>query len=280
MATKSQLFGLFLSLLALLTVSRESSAASAPTVSISASPTFVAAGEQSRITWSTKNATQCIGSGNWTGVKPLSDSKNTRRLTTNETFTLTCTGPGGSATNHATVVLSSGGTTTPAPTVTLNASPNTVTSGSKTTINWSASNATACSGSGAWSGGQPLSGTKSTGAVTADLTFAITCSGSGGNATASTTVSVASAPVNGYATLSWSAPTTNTNGTPISALAGYHLYYGNSSGALTQAIAVSGAATTSYEITGLTAGTWYFAVAADGMDGTESAQSPVGSKTI
>jgi hypothetical protein len=45
-------------------------------------------------------------------------------------------------------------------------------------------------------------------------------------------------------------------------------------------VAVSGAATTSYEITGLTSGTWYFSVAADAADGTVSAPSDIGSKTI
>lgn len=88
------------------------------------------------------------------------------------------------------------------------------------------------------------------------------------------------APVSGYATLSWVAPTTNTNGTLVSPLTGYHLYYGYMASALTKSIVVSGGATTSYEITGLTSGTWYFAVAADTADGTESAQSAVGSKTI
>jgi len=66
----------------------------------------------------------------------------------------------------------------------------------------------------------------------------------------------------------------------VTALTGYHIFYGTSQGALTQSVAVSGATTTSYEITGLSSGTWYFAVVAEAADGTESAQSNVGSKTI
>jgi hypothetical protein len=42
---------------------------------------------------------------------------------------------------------------------------------------------------------------------------------------------------------------------------------------LTQSVAISGATTTSYDITDLPSGTWYFAVAADASDGTESAMS-------
>jgi hypothetical protein len=63
-------------------------------------------------------------------------------------------------------------------------------------------------------------------------------------------------------------------------LSGYHIYYGTTEGALNQSIIVSGAGTTSYEITGLSSGIWYFAVAAMAKDGTESAPSNVGSKTI
>jgi hypothetical protein len=66
----------------------------------------------------------------------------------------------------------------------------------------------------------------------------------------------------------------------VTTLTGYHIYYGTTEGSLTQSVAVSGAATTTYEITGLTAGTWYFAVAADAADGTESAPSNIGSKSI
>jgi len=49
---------------------------------------------------------------------------------------------------------------------------------------------------------------------------------------------------------------------------------------MTQSVVVSGASTTSYEITGLASGTWYFAIAADAADGTQSAMSNIGSKTI
>ena len=82
------------------------------------------------------------------------------------------------------------------------------------------------------------------------------------------------------ATVSWNPPTTNTNGTPVTTLTGYHVHYGTTAGSLAKSTAVSGASTTSAEITGLTAGTWYFAVAADAEDGTEGPQSSVGSMTV
>jgi len=80
--------------------------------------------------------------------------------------------------------------------------------------------------------------------------------------------------------LTWTAPTTNTNGTAVTALSGFTIYYGTSQSSLTQSVVVSGSGATTYTITGLSAGTWYFAVAADAADGTQSAMSNVGSKTI
>ena len=85
------------------------------------------------------------------------------------------------------------------PTVTLNASPGTVSSGSATTLYWSATNANSCSASGGWSGSEPTSGSASTGALTASTTYALTCTGPGGSASASATVSVSSTTVAGPA---------------------------------------------------------------------------------
>lgn len=43
----------------------------------------------------------------------------------------------------------------------------------------------------------------------------------------------------GMATLSWAAPTTNTDGTPLTDLAGYTIEYGTSSGALDQSVTIA-----------------------------------------
>jgi hypothetical protein len=109
--------------------------------------------------------------------------------------------------------------------------------------------------------------------------YILSCTGTGGTTSQSATVTV-TASNNGTATLTWVPPTLNTNGTSVTTLTGYHIFYGTTEGALTQSIAVSGASTTTYEITGLSSGTWYFAVAADAADGTESAPSNIGSKTL
>lgn len=79
------------------------------------------------------------------------------------------------------------------PTVTLSASPASVSTGTASTLRWSSSNATACTASGSWSGTKAVSGSASTGALVASATFTLTCTGSGGSASASTTVTVAPA---------------------------------------------------------------------------------------
>jgi hypothetical protein len=88
-------------------------------------------------------------------------------------------------------------------------------------------------------------------------------------------------PGSGSATLSWVAPTKNSDGSVLTNLAGYNIYYGTNSTALTQTIQVSNASALGYVISGLATGTtWYFAVTSYSASGEESARSPVSSKTI
>jgi len=77
------------------------------------------------------------------------------------------------------------------------------------------------------------------------------------------------------ATLSWTAPVLNTNGTTATDLAGYHIYYGSKSTALNQVIAVDGAGAVNYTINNLSPGTWYFAIAAYNAEKVESSLSAV-----
>jgi hypothetical protein len=85
---------------------------------------------------------------------------------------------------------------------------------------------------------------------------------------------------NGRATLSWTAPTENTDGSTLSNLAGYRIRYGTSAGALTQTIVISNASVTTYVVEDLAPATWYFAVTAVTSAGAESAYSNVANKQI
>jgi len=84
----------------------------------------------------------------------------------------------------------------------------------------------------------------------------------------------------GSATLSWIPPTQNTDGSALTNLAGYNIYYGTSPSSLTQTIQVSSAGIATYVIDNLAAATWYFAIKAYTTANVESSLSGIVSKTI
>ena len=84
----------------------------------------------------------------------------------------------------------------------------------------------------------------------------------------------------GTATLSWDAPTSNNNGTPLTDLAGYRIYYGSSREDLNHTVQIRTIGLQTYVIEDLGPGTWYFAVRAVASNGTESTLSDVATKTI
>jgi hypothetical protein len=113
----------------------------------------------------------------------------------------------------------------------------------------------------------------------------ITITASNGGSSASLTsftiqVKGAAASATESIKLSWAAPTKNADGTPVTDLAGYHIYYGASASELTKKIDVAGAASTTYVIEGLTSGTYYFSLVAYNSAGLDSGQSNVADQTI
>ena len=85
----------------------------------------------------------------------------------------------------------------------------------------------------------------------------------------------------GTATLSWLPPTENTDGTSLTTLAGYNIYYGTAVDNYTTVVAIDNPGLATYVIDNLPAGnTYYFVITAVDSDGIESPYSAVGSKTI
>lgn len=134
-------------------------------------------------------------------------------------------------------------------------------------LTWSTTPAaTSCVASGdtAWTGGKAAAGTVTLAATTSSKTYTLTCSWPGDTS----------------AKLTWVAPTTNTDGSALTDLAGYRVKHGASSSALSTIVPVNSAATTTHTVTGLASGTRYFAVTAINAAGVESALSNIVSKTI
>ena len=89
-------------------------------------------------------------------------------------------------------------------------------------------------------------------------------------------------PVLDTATLSWVAPATRSDGSPLplSELAGFKVYTGTAPDTLSLLVDISDSSTTEYTVNDLEAGTHYYAVAAYNIYGTEGELSEVVSKTI
>lgn len=78
----------------------------APTVTMSFDQPKVTAGQSAKLTWSATNATSCTASGAWSGTQPTSGTSTQTASTPGQSvFTLTCTGPGGSVQQSATMMV-------------------------------------------------------------------------------------------------------------------------------------------------------------------------------
>lgn len=242
----------------------------APTLSLSASPGSVQSGGSTRLSWSSSNATSCQAGGAWSGSRATSGSTSVGPLTANSSFQLTCSGPGGSINRTVSVSVSTG----PAPDVNLSASDTLVNAGGRTTLNWNASNASSCAASGGWSGSRSTSGSATVGPLNAQTTFSLSCTGSGGTALDMVAISV-----NGTMSLNWVAPTENVDGSSLTDLAGYRVYYGQNSRNYTEMVEVTDRNATSTSVT-LPSGDYYVAMTALDAEGNESAYSNEVLKTV
>ena len=74
-------------------------------------------------------------------------------------------------------------------------------------------------------------------------------------------------------TLSWTAPTQNEDGSTLTDLAGYKIFYGTSSGSYTEEIRIDNPSVTVYVVDNLTPDTYYFAAKAFNAAGVDSRYS-------
>jgi hypothetical protein len=131
-------------------------------------------------------------------------------------------------------------------------------------LTWSTSpTAQSCLASGGWSGSRAVSGTETLPNINASTSYTLTCTWS-----------------EGTATVSWTTPTTNTDGSDLLDLAGFHVAYGTSSDMLTNVASVDDNTRTSYTVQSLTPGTWYLAVRAFNTQGIESDDSNIAQKQV
>lgn len=144
-------------------------------------------------------------------------------------------------------------------------------------LTWSttpAATSCAASGDAAWTGAKAAAGTQTLAAITTSKTYQMTCTWPGDTT----------------ATLSWTAPTQNTDGTALAkcasqtatgpCLRSFTVHRGASPTALSDTRNVDDRNATTYAWTGLTAGTHHFGVKAVNGDGVSSDLSNTASKVI
>jgi hypothetical protein len=123
--------------------------------------------------------------------------------------------------------------------------------------------AASCRASGGWSGTKAASGTQTLASINASTNYTLTCSWG-----------------TGTARVSWAAPTTNTDGSALTNLAGFRVYYSTTNGSFSQSTLVSDTTSRSATIAALAPGTWYFTVRALNSNQVASANSNVASKAV
>jgi hypothetical protein len=128
-----------------------------------------------------------------------------------------------------------------------------------------------------------LSGTPAAGDVGTDSGIVISVSdGSSSAALNAFNITVAAAPASAAAdaTVGWTAPSQNSDGSPLKDLAGFRILYGTDATHFGQAADVNDPKATTYTLRNLTSGKWYFGVVALNSQGLQSAVSSVTSKVI
>lgn len=106
-----------------------------PTVSLTASPSAITAGQSATLSWTSENVASCTASDGWNGSMATSGTQGVSPTQTT-TYTLTCTGTSGGSTQTSTTVTVNSPTNLPAP---IPQSPANASSGVSTTptFGWS-----------------------------------------------------------------------------------------------------------------------------------------------
>jgi len=149
-------------------------------------------------------------------------------------------------------------------TVSLQANQTTAVGSLVPVLTWSTNPvAESCIASGGWSGAKAIAGTQTLPEITASTSYTLTCTWNAGSAT-----------------IAWVAPTTNTDGSVLTNLAGFRILFGTSSTALTNSVVIDDMTRTSATTSALPPGTWFFAVRAFNSNNGESDNSNVATKTV
>ena len=111
------------------------------------------------------------------------------------------------------------------------------------------------------------------------LTLNYGCGGSGSGDTSSAALPSPGSS-SGTVTLSWTPPTQNVDGSYLTDLAGYNIYYGLTEGQYSQRINIDNPGIATYVVTNLSPNTYYFVATSFNTSGVESPYSSVVVKVV
>jgi hypothetical protein len=131
-----------------------------------------------------------------------------------------------------------------APTVSVSANPSTGVYPYTSTVTWTVTGAVSCTATDGWTGAKTTTGGTQQVTVSAATKYTLTC-----------------AAADGQTTTSWTPPTTLSDDTPLTDLAGFNIYRGTTTTNLTRVKSV-GPTVLSYVDTGLATGQYYYQVSA------------------
>jgi len=238
---------------------------------LTATPSIVAsaAGGTTALQWSSQNASSCERTGaglGWNGTGGTSGTiSDVGPVVVNSTFTITCTGLGGTATASVDVYVPPG--------VDISFSPSTADLNQTVTVTITSTNATSCPSTLTEGSGGQVS-IVSGGTFNADVgnSVNVSCTGPGGTAFAGKSLPVRAAR------LTWEAPTLTEDGSAAS-LQGFKVYHGTTSGSRSGVIVIN--VPTARELTAaFPSGPRFFEITAIATGDLESRFSNEVSKTI
>jgi hypothetical protein len=163
-----------------------------PTVTLSG-PLTVTSGNAPILTWDSNNATTCTSSPvNFLGSNVFYGSGPANPITVDTAYTYTCSNYFGSRSANFTVRV----TDPLAPTVTLTATPPSISSGGSSTLTWTTTKSpTSCTASGGWTGSKATTSGSESVSPTSTTSYTITCSKSGySDVSSAATVTVKDVP--------------------------------------------------------------------------------------
>ncbi len=170
--------------------------AAAPVIELESSSTSVVTGTTISLTWSSTNASSCQASGDWSGSVGVSGQQAFTNLLEISTYTLTCTGAGG--TTSETVQVNVTAPTDP-PVLEFNMSPLALRPLGTVVLIWNSPNSNSCTASGSWSGLRNIAGIQIVGPVATSETYTISCTNNIGTIEDTITVSYADSDSDGMA---------------------------------------------------------------------------------